>query len=424
MERRRLLPWPAATPMGQNAAYLLATEGIAGLLGLAFWVIVARSFRDADIGVGAALIASGTLLAVLSTAGFNISFVRFLPQAGTNAPRIINTGVTIGAGLAIALGLTFALGAGTWSPVLGFLGREPLLLLLFSLFVVVWTIYLLYDAAFIGLARAKYVALRAAVYNGLKVPLPLVFAASVAAPFAMFLSWGSGLLVANGVALAAFFFRAMPGYRPRLDIDRGVLGSMLRYSFANHATNVLSVLPGLVLPLLIAHVLAPETAAYFYVAWTLAHFLFIIPASIFASVFAEGSRRPPSLKEHGVRGLFLSFSLLVPAILVILLAGGAILSAFKPSFVVASSLLQTLALGSPFLAVNLLYLTLLRIEKRMGPVIGISAFTTIGAVGLGGLFMTAVGLLGVGLGFTISQGFAAGYSVAALWKHPLLAKGA
>src|SRR3990170_2079919 len=303
MERRRLLPWPAATPMGQNAAYLLATEGIAGLLGLAFWVIVARSFRDADIGVGAALIASGTLLAVLSTAGFNISFVRFLPQAGTNAPRIINTGVTIGAGLAIALGLTFALGAGTWSPVL-------------------------------------------------------------------------------------------------------------------------SVLPGLVLPLLIAHVLAPETAAYFYVAWTLAHFLFIIPASIFTSVFAEGSRRPPSLKEHGVRGLFLSFSLLVPAILVILLAGGAILSAFKPSFVVASSLLQTLALGSPFLAVNLLYLTLLRIEKRMGPVIGISAFTTIGAVGLGGLLMTAVGLLGVGLGFTISQGFAAGYSVAALWKHPLLAKGA
>ncbi len=398
----------------------MGTEGVSAILGLVFWAVVARLFADSEVGVGAALIASGTLVAVLSTLGFNFSLVRFLPEPGAHISRLINTSVTIGCGLASVLALAFVFGAGAWSPVLGFLGQDPGLTGLFAFFVAVWAMSLLFDAAFIGLGRAKYVLLRAVVFNSLKIPLPLALVATFSAPFAMYAAWGIGLLVANGIAAGVLFGRVVPAFRLRPNLDRTAVVSTVRYSFANHVTNVLGVLPGLVFPLLIAHILPAENAGYFYIAWAIANLLFVVPASIFTSVFAEGSRWPSSLRGDAFKGLLLSFAILVPAVVVVLVSGHTMLVAFKASFAVAMPLLVVLALTSFFFALNSAYITILRVKKRMGPVIGLFAVTTVGALALGVVLMPVIGLVGAGAGFGVVQAASAVYSFRGLASERIL----
>ncbi len=411
-----------ATPVVKNAAFLIATEAAAGVLGLLFWVVAARSFPDPDVGVGAVLITSATLLALLSTLGFNIALIRFVPERTTPVVRLINSSVTIGVIVAVILAVVFGLVASLWLPVLGFLGSDVVLLVLFALFTAVWTMSLLFDAAFVGLGEARYVFVRAVVYNALKIPLPLVLALVLGAPFALFAAWGVGLLVANILAAVLLFARAVPAFRLRPDLDRKAVGSMVRYSFANHATNVLGAVPGLAFPLLVAHVLRPEDAAYFYIAWVLANFLFIVPGSIFTSVFAEGSRWLPGLRRNAVDGLFLSVAILVPGVGAVLIAGPWVLGAFRASFLVAVPALNVLAASAFFVAVNVLYITVLRVRKRMRLVVGIYAGTTLGALALSVPLIPAVGLLGVAIAFAVAQGAGAAYCAWAMWREGVLRK--
>src|SRR3970040_341247 len=139
------------SPVVRNAAYLIATEAVGGILGLAFWAVAARSFPDAEVGVGAVLVTSATLLALLSTLGFNVGLIRFLPERSAPPARLINSSVTIGVAVSVALGVGCGVGRGAVCPVRGFLGSEPPLLVPFVLFCAVWTTSLLFGASFVGL---------------------------------------------------------------------------------------------------------------------------------------------------------------------------------------------------------------------------------------------------------------------------------
>jgi len=412
------------TPVVRNAGYLIATEAVSAILGLAFWSVAARLFPDDHVlGLAAVLITGATLLAIFSTLGFNISLVRFLPEPSAPVVRLINSSVTIGSVVAVILAIAFGLAAGAFLPALAFLSGNPWLLALFALFTAVWTISLLFDAAFIGLGQARFVLLRATVYNLLKVPLPVILVAVLIPPFALFSAWGVGLLIANVVASIFLFARVVPAYRLRPDLDRTAVGSMVRYSFANHATNVLGAVPALVFPLVVAKVLRPEDAAYFYIAWVFANFLFIIPGSIFTSVFAEGSRWRPGLKGNALDGLLLSLAVLVPGVAGAIVAGPWVLAALKPSFVAAAPLLNVLSVTSFFVAINALYVAVRRVEKRMRAVLVNFLAAALGALVLSWPLMAVAGLLGAGLAFAIAQIGAAAFALVSLIREGAFRRG-
>jgi O-antigen/teichoic acid export membrane protein len=408
------------TPLMRNAVYLILTEAVGAGLGLAFWTVAARLFSDTILGLGAVLITSATLLAILSTLGFNVSLVRFLPERTSSVARLINSSVTIGSAVAVVLAVAFGLGAGSVLPALAFLSGNPALLGLFAFFTAVWTVSLLFDAAFIGLGQARFVLLRSVIYNLLKVPLPAALVVVLSEPFALFSAWGIGLLVANVVAAVFLFARVVPAYRLRPDLDRAGVGSMVRYSFASHATNVLGAVPGLVFPLLVARVLSPPEAAYFYIAWMLANFLFVIPGSIFTSVFAEGSRWRPGLKGNALDGLFLSLAVLIPGVSATFLAGPWVLGALKPSFTSAVLLLDVLAASSFFVAINTLYISVRRVEKRVREVLYIYLGATLGALALAWPLMAAAGLAGAGLAFGVAQAGVAAFALRSLYREGAL----
>ena len=379
------------TPVVRNAMYLVSTEAVGALLGLAFWSTAARWFPDDTVlGLAAVLITSATLLAILST---------------------------LGSAVAVVLAVAFGLGAGHILPALAILSRDPALLALFVFFTAVWTVSLLFDAAFVGLGQSRFVLLRSLIYNLLKVPLPAALVLVLSQPFALFSAWGVGLLVANVVAAMFLFARVVPAYRLRPDLDRAGVGSMVRFSFASHATNVLGAVPGLVFPLIVARVLGPPEAGYFYIAWMLANVLFVIPGSIFTSVFAEGSRWRPGLKGNALDGLFLSIAVLVPGVAATFLASPWVLTALKPSFAAAVPLLDVLAASAFFLAINTLYIAVRRVEKRVREVLYVYMGATLGALGLAWPMMAVAGLAGAGLAFGIAQAGVAAFSLVSLYRE-------
>ncbi len=400
--------------------YLIATEIVAGALGLAFWIIAARMFTDADIGIAAALISSATFLATLSTLGFNISLVRFIPEGKLPVIHLINTAVTIGSIVAVLLAIAFGGAALAWLPPLGVLGASPSTLALFAFFTAVWTVSLVFDAAFIGLGAARYVLVRAVIYNVLKIGFPFALASALAVPIALFAAWGLGLLVANVTAATVLIRSVVPAFRLRPALDRAAVGAMLRFSLANHATNVLGAAQGLLLPLIVLFALGPSETGYFYIAWVLANLLYIVPGSVFTSVLAEGSRWRPGLAMNALEGLFLSLALLIPGVAAVLLAGPSVLGALNPNFLAAVPVLNVLGASSFFVAFNALFASVRRVEKRMRPVIGLYAGTGLLAIVLAWPFLLTGGLIGAGLGFALAQGVGAAYCLWSLLREGTL----
>src|SRR5439155_3092804 len=111
-----------------------------------------------------------------STLGFNISLVRFIPEGTLPVVRLINSAATIGSILAVLAAVGFEAIALGWLPALSAVAGGLPVLALFAFFTAVWTVSLVFDAAFIGLGAARYVLIRAAIDNVLKMGFPLALA--------------------------------------------------------------------------------------------------------------------------------------------------------------------------------------------------------------------------------------------------------
>jgi len=410
-------------PLARTSAYLIATEIVAGALGLVFWITAARRFTDADIGLAAALISSATFLATLSTLGFNISLVRFIPEGKLPVVRLINSAVTIASIVAVGVAVAFGASALAWFPALSPVAGSLPVLALFTFFTAVWTVSLVFDAAFIGLGATRYVLIRAAIYNVLKIGFPFVLVFALPAlpvPIALFSSWGLGLLVASVIAAAVLFRSVVPAFRLRPAIDLKAVGAMVRFSLANHVTNVLGAAQGLLFPLLVLAALGPRGTGHFYIAWILANLLFIVPGSIFTSVLAEGSRRRAGLPVNALDGLFLSLALLVPGVAAVVLAGPSVLGTLNPNFLAAVPVLNVLGASAFFVAFNALFTSIRRVEKRMRPVVGLYAGTGLLSIVLAWPLLISAGLIGAGIAFAIAQGVGAAYSIWTLLREGAL----
>jgi len=393
------------TPVYRTAGLLIASEAVSATLGLGFWVLVARLYPDADAGVGSVLITTATLLATASTLGLTFGLIRFLPEHRGREAAMINSSATVSILVALALGAAFALGSGLWFPVVGFLGRDPAAFVTFVAFVAVWSAYLVFDAAFLGVGAAGSVLVRALVYGVMKVALPLALIPALPVPLGLYSAWGFGLLTANVLAVAFLVPRAVSGFVPRPQLRRDAIAPMLRYAVGSHATTLFGALPGLVFPLLIVQVLPAQNAVYFYVAWSIASVLYLIPGSVFLSVFAEGSRAARSLRRNTWGGLVLTLALLAPAVVATLLLGSPVLTlVFRASYAPAVPVLNVLAVSSFLLTVNLAYVASLRVHGRLVRLLVLIASTSVGALGLGWALLPAAGLMGAALGFAAVQG--------------------
>ena len=81
-------------PLFKNAYFLMFSSLTSAGSGFFFWLIAARFYSTADIGLASAIISAMGLISMLSLLGFDISLVRFLPER-EDKQELINSCLTI-----------------------------------------------------------------------------------------------------------------------------------------------------------------------------------------------------------------------------------------------------------------------------------------------------------------------------------------
>lgn len=390
-------------PLYTGAYYLMARSAVNATLGFVFWIVVAKFYTPADVGLAAALIAAMGLSVSLSNLGLGFGLIRFLSSAAEKAKAVINSTLTIGGLASIVAALIFLAGIGLWSPALLFVQQNPIFLTSFVLFTLVLSLASLLDSVFIAKRSAKFVFVKHAITSSLKIPIVIVLATMFGA-FGIFASLGLATFVALVMAVLWFLPKVQPGYIPLPVIRKEVVNETIHYSLGNYIADLLWTAPAMLLPLMVVNILGAEMNAYFYMAWMTANLLFSVPLAISFSLFAEGAHDEKLFRSNITRAVKLALLLLIPLILVIFGIGGKVLLLFGRAYSQSGTmLLWVLAVSAIPVSINYIYMAINRVRFKIRSVVVMSAAIACLALGLSYFLMTGMGLLGIGIGWLIAQ---------------------
>lgn len=389
-------------PLYKNSFFLLLNSGLGAILGFVFWIVAARFYPPAEVGIVSALIAAMMLLAAFSRLGFDMGIIRFL-SAEEDKPGMINSCLTITCLASLILSLVFVAGLDFWSPALSFIREDIPFLISFIVFTVAFALSIMLGSIFVAFRRAEFSFFQNTIAGVLRVTLPIL--AVSAGAFGLFFSWGIGICFTIVISLFLFLSRLQPKYRPLPRIKKSIVNNMMHFSFMNYITGIFQGIPLYILPLLVINILGSEATAYFRIAWAISGILFLtIPVAVCTSLFAEGSYNPEKLHHNAIRAASLMLMLVIPGIALIFLFGDKILLLFGAAYSENGlRVLQILALSSIPVMFIQLYMVIRMVQKRMKPVILVAALIAVLVLGIIYALMPQFGLIGVGIGWTLAQ---------------------
>lgn len=391
----------------------MANNAVTVILGLIFWIVVARYYSKAEVGWGNAVINAISLIALFSRLGLDVALIRFLPKA-EKPVEMINSCFTISGIVSLLLAILFVAAVDMVSPQLGFINNDARFPLAFIAFTVVWTLSGMIDQVFIARRRADFVLHKNTIYSVLKLILPF-FMVLIFKSFGIVSSWGIAVGIGFFIALFLFLPRTLRIYRVRPRIEFGIIKSLWNYSFRNYFVTLFAAAPIYILPLIIVNRLGPEQSAYFSIAWIIAIALYIIPMGVAQSLFAEGSHFEDTLERDVRRSYKFIFILLIPAIVLLLVLGKWLLLAFGTDYSEnALMLLRVLTISGVFVGINSVYYTILQLKHRIRELIVIAGFTTLSALVTSYFITPTVGIVGVGYAWAAANGIVSVYVLISL----------
>ncbi len=271
-------------PLFKNAYFLMFSSLTAAGSGFFFWLIAARFYSTADVGLASAIIAAMGLISIFSLLGFDISLVRFLPERKDRA-EMINTCLTISFLVSLILALIFVAGINIWSPSLIIIRENKFLLLLFAAFTSVAPMAgLLSQGVFAGFRKTEY-----SFYQTIVIFVRLAIVPFLAAFGALGIYAAYGLTPVLAFIVGVLLTSRIFPYKPIPAIKREVLNDIFHFSSGNYVARMLEDTPRVVLPIMVINVLGAETNAYFFIAWQISVLLLAIPRFTSISLLAEGS---------------------------------------------------------------------------------------------------------------------------------------
>jgi O-antigen/teichoic acid export membrane protein len=398
-----------------NAGFLwLGLVGF-GLLGFAFWAVVARLYSPAAVGLAGTALTSVMLLTEVSHLGLSYALIRFIPQSGEGAPFLVSRSLAVVAITSFLSGLIFLSTVALWSQDLSdILWQRPgyaggyLTLIVF--------------AAMVGILKSIFIAYRRAVLvlalnlalGILRIPLAVLLGVLGSA---LGIVAGHGIAILVSVLLGLLVF--LPwciGRRLPLAVDLWRLVPLTSFALSNLASYMLTVSVWTLLPLLVISLMGAQAAGFFYMGWTVTGLVLTMIQQLGLSLFAEGSYNLQEFRSQ-VRGVLLVGIVLggLFAVLVYFLGDLILLLLLGREYMEqSSSVLKILAAATPLAALTNVYLTIERVRQRLGPLVSVSAVVTVFMLGATAVLMPRVGIVGAGYGVMV------GYGVGALISLPML----
>jgi O-antigen/teichoic acid export membrane protein len=395
--------------------YLIIGTGVTSLLGAAFWALAARSYSAHDVGLNATAISAMTLVSGVCSLGLSAVLVRYLPIAGTATRKLISTTYAVTVTLSLVVGFLIALSSSVWSPSLSFLDSGTWLVG-FALATAATTVFILQDNVLTGLRAAQWIPLENSLFAVAKLVLLIVLAGLLPSS-GPFVAWNAPLLLAIVAINWLIYRRLIPADRSFGTLERR---TVLRMAASNYAGNLFTLAGTLYLPVLVANLTSASDAAFFFVPWLFAMSLNLIPVNVTTSLTVEAATDIAALRSLVRRTLVHVMRLLLPLVAITLLAAPLILGIFGPDYAdEGTALMRWLAIGAIPAAIVYLAVTIARIEHRGRIVIAAQLVHAVIVIGLSAALLPGMGIEGVGVAFTVSQGLLAVAMLATVLR-PLL----
>jgi len=415
----RILPgWRRHRDLLDNAGSLLATTGLTALLGFVYWAVATRMFSQQAIGYGSAAVSAFTLLGTIGMFGLGTLLIGELPRRSTTRAGLVSAALLACALGSLLLGIGFVVVAphvsGHFAVVLGTPGRAAL----FVAGSVVTGVTLVFDQATIGLLRGQLQLARNITFAIAKLavlPAAAIFLHD-GFGFGVTAAWVAGMalsLLVTAVWLRSKRTNVLP--RPHWGILRELGWTAMAHNWLNIAINV----PLTLLPVLVTVLVSPAANGAYYVALMLASFLYAVPTSLSAVLFAVVAGDPTVAANKLRFALRLSFMIGLPGMIVLAAGAHFLLSLFGPGYAHDGTVpLVLLAIGYPFAIPTALYIAVCRASGRITrAAVVLTAFS---AIDLG---MAAAGALWGGL-IGMSLMLLAGRIVEALLLTPTVLRAA
>lgn len=382
----------------RNSIFLLLAGLVNGGFSFIFWILAAHLYTQAQVGQATALIAAVGLVAGFGTLGFNNSIIRFLPRA-QDKNLLLNGALTIVASAALLASIIFLILLPHISPALIFVRQHVWYTLIFMVFVISTATNTILDNTFTAYRSTHFTFIKNIIINIFELWFVIAF-----------LRLGSiGIFASYGLA---FFMIALIGiailikkfdYLPKPSFNKEILRETAKFSLANYVVSYLNGLPGLVLPIVVTNLLGAKLNAVYYIAYSVASLLFIIPLGIGNALFAEGAHDATNLKHTIKRTARITTLLMVPAIFIIAGLAPVILFFFGKHYSAQGvAILRILALSAVFLAVCYPCGSILNIMQRLKSLIIVNFLGAVVVIGTVYTFIKGGhGLVGVAWGWLL-----------------------
>ncbi len=384
-----------------SALSLLVSNGLSAVLGVVFWVVTAHLFSPVNVGYGVAEIAAMSLIASVAQFSPSVIFQRFLFASGTRAGAVLRVGYAAVSVIAVLVGVGFLsftghhayLEQGTW----------PRIIFLAS--IVVWVIFSIEDSALVGLRKAVWVPVENTAFSAGKILMLPIFA--ILTPAAgVFYSW---IVPVVGCIIPVNYYlfrRLIPRHVARSQgrsvlPSRKVIGSILFGEYLGGLAFIaMTTLPAL----FIMGRLGAVQAAYFQTPWLAGISFDYSLWSIAVALISESSARPSSADSAVRKAVRLSLALMIPGVIVLTVGAPYFLDLLGGSYAQhGTQLLRSLALATPFMGVNILYITFARMARRVRRVVALQLTLSTVVLVLTVVLIGPMGITGTGVAFLAGQ---------------------
>ncbi|MDY6931986.1 MAG: oligosaccharide flippase family protein, partial [Halobacteriota archaeon] len=259
-------------PLYKNSIFLMLSSVTAAGSGFFFWIIAARFYSSEAVGLASGIISAMGLISILSSLGFDIAMVRFLPEREDKS-ELINTCLTTSFIISLILALIFVAGINIWSPSLSVIRSDVVLLILFIVFTATASLPALQtQGVFAGFRRTEYSLLQTLVTLARLGIIPFLVAFGVLGIYAPF-----GLTPILAFVVGIFLTSKIFPYKPIPRLNRKIFKDIFHFSLGNYLSKIFEYLPVFVLPIMVINILGAEMNAYFFIAWQISMLLLTIP---------------------------------------------------------------------------------------------------------------------------------------------------
>jgi O-antigen/teichoic acid export membrane protein len=395
------------TPQHRDGLALVLSSGITSVLGLVYWILVARLYDPATVGVNSAVLSTMTLLGTAAQLNMGNALLRFVPVAGRQVRALVVGCYAVAIVVAASAGAVFALGASWWAPELYAAFGGSQLLAFFVVSAPIWTMFVIQDYVLPAIKRATLVPLENLVFSVLKIVL-LGGAAALGMSSGIALSWvaATGVIV---LIVTVYLVRTLPRRTESEPAGTAVsvrdIASFVRSDYLG-VVFLLAAVFGL--PLIVLARLGPEAAAVYGVVWQIAYAFYLVVNGMGQSLVAHVAAEPHQLEAAYRSMITKAMTLLVPSVLGCAVLAHPVLSLFGTTYADEGSLLLALlALSAIPNVITSSAVWAARVRRDGRVLFGLPAAIMTAVIAGSWFLMPVLGVLGTGVAWLGAQTVAA-----------------